>query len=114
MKKNEVKKFENFVGIDVSKETIDVSVFSEEQKKIQHRQFSNDKEGFGSMDKWLKKQERFSYSLTLACMEHTGIYTRLLQAHLLNQGANVWLESSLQIKRSLGLNRGKTDKIDSK
>jgi transposase len=31
----------------------------------------------------------------------------------MDQGANVWLESSLQIKKSLGLNRGKNDKIDS-
>lgn len=46
-------------------------------------------------------------------MEHTGLYTRQLQDHLLVMGANVWLESSLQIKRSLGLNRGKNDRIDS-
>ena len=114
MKKNEVKKYENFIGIDVSKETIDVSIFVGEQKKLQYKQFSNDDAGFGSMDKWFKKQEGFNYPLTLACMEHTGIYTRLVQKHLLSKGANVWLESSLQIKRSLGLNRGKTDKIDSK
>jgi transposase len=114
MKKKDEKKYENFIGIDISKETIDVSVFAEEQEKILHKQFGNDQDGFSNMDKWLKKQGGFNYPSTLACMEHTGIYTRLLQKHLLSSGSNVWLESSLQIKRSLGLNRGKNDKIDSR
>jgi transposase len=46
-------------------------------------------------------------------MEHTGLYNRLLVGFLLQQKAKVWLESSLVIKRSLGLNRGKNDKVDS-
>lgn len=112
MKKKEFN-YENFIGIDMSKETIDVTVLLGEQKSLHYKQFGNNNEGFLSMDKWLRKQKGFNYSLALVCMEHTGIYTRLLQKHLLFQGANVWLESSLQIKRSLGLNRGKNDKIDS-
>jgi transposase len=105
--------YQYYVGIDVSKETIDVSVLNETEKKSQHHQFSNESCGYMSMDKWLQKQEKFKYAMTLVCMEHTGIYTRSLQKHLLNQETNVWLESSLQIKKSLGLNRGKNDKIDS-
>jgi transposase len=45
-------------------------------------------------------------------MEHTGLYTRLLVHYLLSREVKVWLESSLQIKRSQGLVRGKTDRID--
>jgi len=45
-------------------------------------------------------------------MEHTGLYTRLLVHYLLSREVQVWLESSLQIKRSQGLVRGKSDKID--
>ena len=45
-------------------------------------------------------------------MEHTGIYTRNVVKYLLKRGCKVWLESSLHIKRSMGLVRGKTDKID--
>ena len=107
MKTNE-KMYQYYTGIDVSKKTIDVSVLSENQKSVQHHQFANDDSGFKAMDRWLHKQSGFRYPMTLACMEHTGLYTRLLQKHLMDHGANVWLESSLQIKKSLGLNRGKS------
>lgn len=111
--KTQEKLYQYYGGIDVSKETIDVSVLSDKNKSTQHKQFANDSSGYKAMDKWFKKQPEFDYSLSLVCMEHTGIYTRLLQKHLLDLGANVWLESSLQIKKSLGLQRGKNDKIDS-
>jgi transposase len=45
-------------------------------------------------------------------MEHTGLYTRLLVHYLVSREVKVWLEGSLQIKRSQGLIRGKSDKID--
>ncbi len=50
---------------------------------------------------------------TLFCMEHTGVYTRKLVHYLLSREVAVWLETPLQIKRSIGLVRGKDDKIDS-
>lgn len=113
MKTNE-KLYTHFVGVDISKETIDVSVFRKGQKNFHYHQFSNGIEGFKTMEKWLKKQSGFNYSKSLFCMEHTGIYTRQLYQFLLSCKTDVWLESSLQIKKSLGLNRGKNDKIDSK
>jgi transposase len=111
--KTKEKMYHYYTGIDVSKETIDVTVLSDKNKSTQHKQFANETSGYKAMDRWFNKQPDFDYSLSLVCMEHTGIYTRLLQKHLLDSGANVWLESSLQIKKSLGLQRGKNDKIDS-
>ena len=49
----------------------------------------------------------------LFCMEHTGIYGRAIHHFLQDHQQSLWLESSLQIKRSLGIQRGKNDKIDS-
>ena len=46
-------------------------------------------------------------------MGHTGIYTRRLVDFLLNQSAKVWMESALHLKRSIGMIRGKNDKVDS-
>jgi transposase len=112
--KTSEKLYANYVGVDISKETIDVSVLRKGQKNLHHHQFNNGPEGFEIMENWLIKQPGFSYSKSLFCMEHTGIYTRQLHLYLLNQKTNVWIESSLQIKKSLGLNRGKNDKIDSK
>lgn len=50
--------------------------------------------------------------LSLICCEHTGIYSQHILALAMQQGLCLWLESSLRIKRSLGLQRGKNDKID--
>ncbi len=45
-------------------------------------------------------------------MEHTGLYTPRLVHYLPGRQVNVWLEHALQIKRSIGLVRGKDDKAD--
>jgi transposase len=46
-------------------------------------------------------------------MEHTGLYSRELVKALVTIETFVWVESPLQIKKSLGFLRGKNDKIDS-
>ena len=44
--------------------------------------------------------------------EHTGIYSKNILTLATQENLSLWLESSLRIKRSLGLQRGKNDKID--
>jgi transposase len=100
------------VGIDISKMSIDVAIIETESSKMNTALFSNDAEGFQKMKKWLKQQGSDCGENILFCMEHTGIYTRNIVKYLLKRGCKVWLESSLHIKRSMGLVRGKSDKID--
>jgi transposase len=108
------KEFLYFIGIDVSKETIDVTMLEQNKTEIIHYQrFTNDKKGFTGLNKKLSTLTSFNYENTLFCLEHTGLYTRRIVVFLLLNNASVWMESSLQIKRSIGLNRGKNDKIDS-
>ncbi len=47
-------------------------------------------------------------------MEHTGIYSTHLLSVLIQQELAIWLEHPLQIKLSLGLQRGKNDQIDAR
>ena len=101
-----------YVGIDVSKSTLDVSCISATGTTFYQR-FDNTKAGFQRLHRWLLLLEHFTYDHTLFCLEHTGIYTRQLVDFLLLQSAQVWMESSLHLKRSMGLVRGKSDKIDS-
>ena len=49
----------------------------------------------------------------MICCEHTGIYSQHILSLATENNLSLWLESSLRIKRSLGLQRGKSDKIDS-
>lgn len=104
-------KFETFIGIDVSKSTLDFSV-RDNQKFLFHLQVSNCEKGIKEVLKRCRK-EKIDFATTLFCMEHTGIYTNILLKFISSKNYSVWLEQGLQIKRSLGVQRGKNDKVDS-
>lgn len=100
-----------FVGIDIAKKTLDVVLYKKElQKKSPYCQITNNSDGFNVLSKWLKEQN-VVFKHTLFCMESTGIYGMAL-VNFITGKANYCLESPLHIKRSLGLTRGKSDKID--
>ncbi len=66
-----------FVGIDVSKKTIDVVYYDRKRRKICeeiHRQFPNDQSGFKLMHKWFKECGMKSAALVIG-LENTGIYS---------------------------------------
>lgn len=112
MKKNE---FRNFVGIDVSKLTLDaVFIFDKEMNKAVHNQFSNDEKGIKKLIGVLKKQKGVDVDNTLVCMENTGIYGKRLSLILFEMQWFVWVETPVAIFRSMGLQRGKNDKVDAK
>jgi transposase len=75
--------------------------------------FDNSDEGHLKLKKWLAAPHEIVFPRTLFCLEHTGLYTRSIDRFLREREAFVWMESSLHIKKSLGLTRGKNDKIDS-
>ena len=109
-----MKKF--FIGIDVSKETVDVSfVESDFQRPPEYlAQYPNDKKGYRSMVRDLKLALRgTSTGQWLFCCETTGAYDKKMCHWLVEHGMHVWRESALQIKQSLGIRRGKNDKADS-
>ncbi len=103
-----------FIGIDISKATLDVSVFSSSViTNIHYQQFSNTSKGFLQLLKWLKqKSEGIPVEDWRACMENTGMYSLELNCFLQDKGIWQSLENALQIKRSMGVVRGKTDKAD--
>ena len=112
-----MKKYELFIGIDISKKWIDVSITNDGKKdKMIHRRFSNSEKGFKKLMAWIKSQKiKWAISgCSLFCMEHTGVYTFALCAFLEHHQMDFVMESALRIKRSLGITRGKSDKADSK
>lgn len=109
-----MKKF--FIGIDVSKETIDVGFFEPDRMRSPEylAQYQNAPKGFRSMVKDL----RFcSYGISCGqwvfCCETTGIYDHALCNWIVDHGMVIWRESALQIKWSSGIQRGKNDEVDS-
>lgn len=100
------------LGIDVSKQSIDACLIRSTDGQVFENKFNNNSSGFRKLKQWCKQQQCECDAQTLCCMEHTGLYTRLLVHYLVSREVAIWLESSLQIKRSQGLVRGKSDRID--
>ncbi len=98
-----------FVGIDISKRSFDVAIVKNEA--ITSFIFDNNQKGVKAFFRLLKNQH-ITLEDTLICMEHTGIYGKLLIAKLLEKQASFCVEMSLRIIRSLGIQRGKNDKLD--
>ncbi len=100
-----------FIGIDVSKNTLDFTLLADKEKQFQ-LQTSNDLAGIRQFWKQLKEQNAFNLDRAVFCMEHTGIYNQHLLNFLYSKKAAVCLESAVHIKRSAGLQRGKNDQVD--
>ena len=109
-----MEKLIHFIGIDVSKLTIDVAIIiNNDIGKIIQLVFTNDSKGFKELKNRLNK-EKIPFPETIFCMEHTGYYSKQLSRFIIAQHGNLWMEMSLKIIRSLGVQRGKNDKLDAK
>ena len=104
--------FKHYVGIDVSKNTLDVAVITNANDKPNHIQISNNKSGFKQLTSWFKKMANFNFSTTLFCMEHTGIYNNPVIDFLTKLRCTIWVENAMHIQKSIGFQRGKNDKVD--
>jgi len=96
------------LGIDISKSTIDAWLYL----RGLHHSFANSKAGIGSMTAWIKQQAGLSLSDLLICFEHTGKYSLALATYLTQQSIDFSMVSGLEVKKSLGIQRGKNDKVD--
>ncbi|MDA8692802.1 IS110 family transposase [Saprospiraceae bacterium] len=104
------QKFNYFLGVDISKKTFDVTISLPDKN---YKKFDNNLKGCKAFLKWLNKLNVDLDSL-LVCMENTGIYHRLLASFLTSENIFTWVENASQIKWSIGIQRGKNDKVDSK
>ena len=102
-----MKKVTETIGIDVSKLTLDVMV----RTTNIHKQFSNDTKGFKQIITWLMKQ-KINLDQSLFCFEHTGWYCLMLSYFLYENKHAYCCINAIEIKRSMGLKRGKSDKAD--
>lgn len=102
-----------FVGTDVSKEWLDMSIVRG-GKLLHHAQIDNKP---AAVRRWLRQTQKefgYRYEDTLFSMEFTGLYNHHLLEVLDAHKALVWLLPGLQISEgsTSGLRRGKSDKQD--
>jgi transposase len=102
-----MKNYLNSIGMDISKNYFDAVLFVSGE----HERFTNEKKGFTSFIKWVKKHG-YGPGNVLICFENTGYYSLQLSFFLFEKGFDYVQEHALQIKRSIGFRRGKSDKSD--
>ncbi len=103
-------KISSVLGIDVSKKTLDCYLHVQQQGLPP---VSNDIKGFKSIHRWLLKTLKSTDDL-IVVMEYTGIYTYGIERYFEQQNIRFVKRPALDIKRSIGMVRGKSDKVDSK
>ncbi|SNR60170.1 Transposase [Lutibacter agarilyticus] len=102
-----MKNYVDVIGIDVSKLTIDAYM----HKRGLHRLFTNNTKGFKELLNWANKH--LGLILHFYCFENTGNYSLNLSIYLDERSIDYVEENPLLIKRSAGIVREKTDKLDS-
>ena len=107
------------VGIDISKEKIDASAIDVRGSqlgvvKLDYQVFENRPMGFRRLLVWARHLVKgVGLEDVLFCCETTGGYDRALCDYIYAKGQDIWREGALQIKRSMGVRKGKDDKADS-
>jgi transposase len=97
------------VGVDVSKSTLDF-FFRPQHKSMT---ITNNAAGFNQWFNELKTLDQADCQV-LVIMEHTGQYSWPFETFLQSVNIQYCKIAALQIKRSLGMIRGKNDKIDAR
>ena len=103
--------FSQFIGVDISKDTLDAAIYPAKDKKMDFLHFDNTSKGLCEMLAWLKRRGIKSSEMVI-CAEHTGVYTNPLIAFAEKKGLALSLNSPLDIKHSMGIARGKNDAVD--
>lgn len=100
-------KIQHIIGADLSKKTIDLFC----HLLHVHIQIENSIAGFTILMQWIR-QYKINPSETMIVMEHTGLYSYCFESFLHQYHIAFCKVNALAIKRSIGLVRGKTDKLD--
>jgi transposase len=101
------------VGIDISKLTLDAVIMTDgSPEKPTHYHLPNTPNEIQKLFKGFAKLPNFSLDKCLICIESTGVYTYPILSFVAQHQANIWVESGTRIKKSGGIQRGKTDKVD--
>lgn len=95
------------IGIDVSKDTLDYCILNTTNVKVSNRGIiKNEKR---AIEKWLQNFDNNTIAFSL---EHTGHYGMCLIKCLSENQFTFYMINPLQLKKSLGIHRGKTDAVD--
>ena len=101
-----------FVGIDISKEKIDVACIDNDYKVVFEKIICNSESKIRTLLVSTMRKLKLSKEEILVCCEQTGIYNRNLERVCNEIGITLWVENAFKIKKATSSLRGKSDKMD--
>ena len=106
--------FSIFLGIDISKEKVNLCVRSNgsiiNESEVQNSESAITKE----LRRIIKLVCNGAPQQLLVCAEYTGMYIYPLACACKEMNVFLWIEDPTRIKYSFGVARGKNDKIDAR
>ena len=102
-----MQKFSNAIGIDVSKSALDLH----DHLNGVRLQVDNTSSGLKKLLEWSRKHNK-DFASVFFCFEHTGLYSLPLAIFLTENKVPYAVVPGMEVKRSIGISRGKSDRID--
>ena len=106
-----MKNYSLIIGIDISKLKLDIiGIDANSETILQHQIIENT---VSKINSFLKKViKKYGINDVLFSFENTGVYSYFLASSLDKMNVDYCNLSALEIHRSIGIKRGKSDKID--
>lgn len=101
-----------YMGVDISKEKVDIAIINSEHKVLLEQVVKNDETKLIVFLNKLFRKLKIEKDQLLVCCEETGIYKRPLQMACIKSQTPLWVEIALKIKKASSSLRGKSDKQD--
>ncbi|MBX2901872.1 MAG: IS110 family transposase [Cyclobacteriaceae bacterium] len=102
-----------FIGIDVSKLTLDFTLIDADGKVLAHFKTKNEAKDIQTKMKQWAKSFGLVWSQVEFCCEYTGLYNRILNQTAASMGLRLRTVDAREVLMSGGRQRGKSDKKDS-
>ncbi len=100
-----------YVGIDISKEKMNLC-YQKDLETVREEEVANDVKSIKKALKASFKAFAVTIDDVLVCAEYTGRYIYPLTVACQELDVFLWMDDPTRIKNSMGLTRGKNDKID--
>lgn len=101
-----------WIGIDVSKKTLDAALLGENGNVLAQKKVSNSEKSLKKLYGQWAKSFGFSKRECLVCLEPTGHYSNVPVLTCLDMEVGTWLVHPNNVLKSNGTTRGKDDKVD--
>ena len=102
----------HWMGIDVSRATLEVALIDDTGNRLDAASVKNDRKAIQGLIKRWGKQHCLAKEQLLICLEPTSHYSNGLLHWLVEADVRVWMAHPSDIQHSIGSTRGKNDQVD--